>query len=283
METLRRRRDVQHQKDTNMELKKLINQPLEDCKIHFVSSAGQGEKVLEIFSDGFFEEDQQYQRRKNFSRPYVISLIGLHGNAFYLFAGVFEVTGVEKNTAEQPFAGDCLWKYKTHEVTGYEKLVGRLLIKSHKSIGRAVYRLADKVIDSLEVFEYLSEPLTTETLLEKNKIRSATRDFYEDVKIAANQSKRAAESERKKFPVKPKTMQVVSTVFQRNPYVVIDVLRRAQGICERCSKKAPFKRKTDGSPYLEVHHKKMLAHGGEDTVSNAIALCPNCHREAHYG
>ncbi|MEY8786001.1 HNH endonuclease [Citrobacter freundii] len=22
---------------------------------------------------------------------------------------------------------------------------------------------------------------------------------------------------------------------------------------------------------------------GEDSVENAIALCPNCHREAHYG
>jgi 5-methylcytosine-specific restriction protein A len=34
---------------------------------------------------------------------------------------------------------------------------------------------------------------------------------------------------------------------------------------------------------LEVHHKKQLSEGGEDTVENAIALCPNCHREAHYG
>ncbi|WP_256325004.1 HNH endonuclease signature motif containing protein [Nitrosomonas sp. Nm132] len=42
-------------------------------------------------------------------------------------------------------------------------------------------------------------------------------------------------------------------------------------------------RKHDGSPYLEVHHKIPLAFGGEDTVVNAIALCPNCHREAHYG
>ncbi|MFM0350878.1 HNH endonuclease [Paraburkholderia sp. RL17-347-BIC-D] len=26
-----------------------------------------------------------------------------------------------------------------------------------------------------------------------------------------------------------------------------------------------------------------LAQGGPDTVANAIALCPNCHRERHYG
>ncbi|MEY0334745.1 HNH endonuclease [Providencia rettgeri] len=32
-----------------------------------------------------------------------------------------------------------------------------------------------------------------------------------------------------------------------------------------------------------MHHVEWLANGGEDSVENAIALCPNCHREAHYG
>jgi 5-methylcytosine-specific restriction protein A len=26
-----------------------------------------------------------------------------------------------------------------------------------------------------------------------------------------------------------------------------------------------------------------LSTGGEDTLENAIALCPNCHRRAHFG
>lgn len=37
------------------------------------------------------------------------------------------------------------------------------------------------------------------------------------------------------------------------------------------------------SPYLEVHHIIFLAQGGDDTVDNAEALCPNCHRRKHYG
>ena len=28
---------------------------------------------------------------------------------------------------------------------------------------------------------------------------------------------------------------------------------------------------------------KRLADGGSDTLSNAFAACPNCHRELHYG
>lgn len=62
-----------------------------------------------------------------------------------------------------------------------------------------------------------------------------------------------------------------------------EVLDRATGKCERCDQPAPFRRASDGSPYLEVHHRKPLAANGEDTVENALALCPNCHRELHFG
>jgi hypothetical protein len=78
-------------------------------------------------------------------------------------------------------------------------------------------------------------------------------------------------------------VSVVTEVFLRNPDVVAEVLFRAQGKCDYCHRPAPFLRKKNGSPYLEVHHKKQLANGGEDTVENAIALCPNCHRELHFG
>lgn len=78
-------------------------------------------------------------------------------------------------------------------------------------------------------------------------------------------------------------IKVTSVGFNRNPDVIVEVLIRSQGVCERCDKRAPFIRKKDNTPYLEVHHKIMLSNGGEDTVENAIALCPNCHREIHFG
>ena len=46
---------------------------------------------------------------------------------------------------------------------------------------------------------------------------------------------------------------------------------------------APFLRIKDDTPFLEVHHIQPLAEGGKDTVKNTVALCPNCHREAHFG
>ncbi|MFT4918718.1 MAG: 5-methylcytosine-specific restriction protein A [Zhongshania aliphaticivorans] len=72
------------------------------------------------------------------------------------------------------------------------------------------------------------------------------------------------------------------TQFKRDPTVVAWVLAAAGGICECCSKPAPFMRE-GGSHFLEVHHVLRLADGGEDTINNAAALCPNCHRELHYG
>lgn len=68
----------------------------------------------------------------------------------------------------------------------------------------------------------------------------------------------------------------------RDQAVVDWVLATAAGHCENCGQPAPFVRE-DGTPYLEVHHVKWLAREGSDTVTNAVALCPNCHRLFHYG
>ena len=69
--------------------------------------------------------------------------------------------------------------------------------------------------------------------------------------------------------------------YERDPKVVLWVLNNSNGICECCDKKAPFLNK-EGKPFLEVHHVKYLAFRGSDLITNAVALCPNCHRKIHY-
>lgn len=81
----------------------------------------------------------------------------------------------------------------------------------------------------------------------------------------------------------PDSIQVISRAFRRNPDVIAEVLLRANGTCEECLASAPFIRAASNTPYLEVHHRIMLSAGGEDTVANAVALCPNCHRRLHFG
>lgn len=78
-----------------------------------------------------------------------------------------------------------------------------------------------------------------------------------------------------------KTAAPPSERFLRSPQIVAWVLRDAAGMCECCGSPAPFKR-ANGEPYLEVHHVRRLADGGTDTVQNAVAVCPNCHRLLHY-
>ena len=83
-------------------------------------------------------------------------------------------------------------------------------------------------------------------------------------------------------PKVPERIQIISVGFRRNADVIVTVLLRANGVCEKCKAKAPFLRRSDGSPYLEVHHSVPPGQGGQDTVENAVALCPNCHREVHH-
>jgi hypothetical protein len=85
-------------------------------------------------------------------------------------------------------------------------------------------------------------------------------------------------------PVGTKTPAVISTVTTsraRDLQVKAWVLDRAAGACEACLEPAPFVG-TNGFPFLEVHHVRHLADGGSDSPTNALAVCPNCHRRLHH-
>ena len=105
----------------------------------------------------------------------------------------------------------------------------------------------------------------------------------DQVRKAAADDPAARQARLAKASAKPRTVMRLLRDYLRNPDVVAEVLVRAGGLCEVCGNPAPFRRRADSSPYLEVHHKIRLADGGDDTVENAIALCPNCHRQQHYG
>ncbi len=74
--------------------------------------------------------------------------------------------------------------------------------------------------------------------------------------------------------------KVSTTAYERNSYVAEYARGRANGICQLCNQPAPFC-SYDEKPFLEVHHIIWLSRGGEDTINNTVALCPNCHRKMH--
>ena len=73
----------------------------------------------------------------------------------------------------------------------------------------------------------------------------------------------------------------VVNVRDRSPFVRQFALARSNGKCELCGIDGFLL--PDGRLYLETHHVAPLAEGGSDSHKNVVALCPNHHREAHYG
>jgi 5-methylcytosine-specific restriction protein A len=69
---------------------------------------------------------------------------------------------------------------------------------------------------------------------------------------------------------------VVRSLVKRDRRVRSEVLSRAQGACERssCKQARPW------AGFLDVHH--ILGAEKSDRVWNCVALCPSCHREAHF-
>ncbi|MEF1278208.1 HNH endonuclease signature motif containing protein [Vibrio fortis] len=108
-------------------------------------------------------------------------------------------------------------------------------------------------------------------------------NFESDVNKSLNDS---PEKRRSRLSSRSKTPRVVYRLvkdYSRDPDVVAEALYRANGRCEKCQAKAPFTKRSNGQPYLEVHHIIPLSQGGLDSLSNVISLCPNCHREVHFG
>lgn len=103
--------------------------------------------------------------------------------------------------------------------------------------------------------------------LEEAYIEQTTSELYQKAKT---------QSERTSAPSKIATTRV----YERDPQVSAYVKKRAEGKCDLCGEGAPFADKK-GSPYLEEHHVVRLADGGSDSIDNAVALCPNCHRMIH--
>jgi 5-methylcytosine-specific restriction protein A len=147
---------------------------------------------------------------------------------------------------------------KTYEYIGEVKVVSEPVYELEPSTGfnRLVYSLA--LLDSVD-----STPDDIDSRVQKIK-------DIPNVKLIREVSK----------PYDPKVFKTVTCQYRRSEYVRLYALRRAGKNCELCEQEAPFTR-SDGSPYLEVHHIKPLADGGPDTIDNVCALCPNCHRKMH--
>lgn len=131
---------------------------------------------------------------------------------------------------------------------------------------RLVWMFPLKIIDSNPA------ELNIETLVSIKEIK-----LKKARKLSSESLKKIVENRPNKKPGKRKAE---SETFERDQNIVEYAIRRANGRCELCENVAPFN-KLDGTAFLEVHHIHYLRSGGNDTIDNVTALCPNCHRKMH--
>jgi 5-methylcytosine-specific restriction protein A len=80
---------------------------------------------------------------------------------------------------------------------------------------------------------------------------------------------------------KPNKKESSFQTYERSPAVKAYVLQRANSRCELCGNLTFLT--INETYYLEVHHIISLSENGADTTANTVGLCPQCHRELHYG
>ena len=123
--------------------------------------------------------------------------------------------------------------------------------------------------------------LNAEVSAYMHKIEKLQNSPDEQQKDAESLSESALERLTQRYSQQPVRMTKYQTIaYSRNPYISEYVKRCAKGICQLCNEPAPFQDQK-GQPYLETHHIVWLSRGGEDSINNCVAHCPNCHRKMH--
>ena len=111
-------------------------------------------------------------------------------------------------------------------------------------------------------------------------VRQVRKFMEAQERIARRLSTRKLRQRAQRAKKRPDSRKVTARMYVRNAAVAEYAKRLAKGRCDLCRRRAPF-RILGKRAYLECHHITWLARGGEDTIGNTVALCPNCHRKMH--
>jgi hypothetical protein len=202
----------------------------------------------------------QYNNKSKKTIDYIVSFIKEKGT-LARFVRISKILDVKIN----PNSKNNKFTYTFEEVMGFEDLKNNVVIDWGGGVANP-YHWFENPKEIKEINTDREGKLFEDKLNAAKQLSSA-----ENITLISS------------YPEYPTKIITQSSSYNRNPHVVVEVLRRAQGKCEYCLKTAPFIKIANKEPYLEVHHILPLSENGKDTVENAIALCPNCHRNAHHG
>ena len=122
------------------------------CKIHLAGRAGKDDPLDRYFA-GEFDEWQTWQRRQNFEREFVLSLIKLPEPSKWLFVGIFDSQSSVWDESEQ------FYIYSLSQRAALNELEGRLIVHYERK-ARQPYRYAEALIDAMTISEYRPEKMS---------------------------------------------------------------------------------------------------------------------------
>ncbi len=114
--------------------------------------------------------------------------------------------------------------------------------------------------------------------------KEAAQMAYKDAAVSANEQLplKALIARAKSAKRKPIKQQTTTTTYSRDSSIIAFVHRRSGYKCEMPTCEYVGFKKTNGGQYIETHHITPLFRGGDDSIDNAAALCPTCHRMMHH-
>lgn len=150
---------------------------------------------------------------------------------------------------------------------GIAKLIGEPFQKDELDINRNLRKVWKFPLKLVSGNEFIEQKFIDENLIDKQKVarKLGIEDLKEKALLGGNKS----------------SSRITKNVnYEQNVFVAEYAKRRAEGRCQLCGEDAPFKDE-NGNPYLEAHYIIWLSRGGEDTIQNTCALCPNCYTKMH--
>jgi hypothetical protein len=125
-----------------------------DSKVHLATHNGTDDP-LRVYFEGKFDEWQSWQSKRNFGKPYVVSLIQLPERNRWLYVGTYAVRADKWVDAQQGYL------YELEPVHGCADLGGRLVVDFERP-GRMPYLLGETCGGQMAVHELRPERMHLE-------------------------------------------------------------------------------------------------------------------------
>lgn len=222
--------------------------------------------------------------------PYIFIFTGATGGHYgyrdgYDSEGVFNYTGEGQIGDMKMTKGNLA--IRDHQKSGKEIYLFEKVSTGYRFVGLCNYiddrieklkdrnnTLRDAIVFRLDIDNSMQEKTSSISIVEEPKISYRTK--APEKKSLSKLRQVILSSPNHQASVEAK----IVSVRNRSNAIKSYARERANSICEGCLQDAPFESKN--GPYLEVHHLTRLADEGPDIPKNVIALCPTCHRRAHY-